>query len=559
MNGEMNEARAALERYFGFGAFRPGQADVLEAVFAGQNVLAVLPTGSGKSLCYQLPAVVRKGLTVVVSPLIALMRDQVRQLETRKIPAAALNSSNSGEENAAIEAGLRHGRYRLLYLSPERLSRSETQLLLREAGISLLAVDEAHCISQWGHDFRPEYLRIAQAAQAIGEPQLLAVTATANAPTRADIVKKLFPAGPRIFVGSFDRPNLYLSVRRTPNRVSEAAALIKRHQGASGIVYCRSRKDAGLLSEHLGRLGILALPYHAGLEASLRSAYEDEFLTHDGVVMVATIAFGMGIDKANVRFVCHSGLPDSIEAYYQEIGRAGRDGLAAETLALFSDAEIFVRERQIAASGWPRERKQIEKHKLKALIGFCETSRCRRQVLLAAFGETSEPCGNCDLCGAGFLFKAEMNARRAASALHRASLHLVPARLGSSLAGSFAAAAGARRRCLDEGIEGERDETAGGDQPPLPQLEAEVLELNELALTAAQASLLAALKAKRLELARRHRRPAEGIAPSRALIEMARRQPKTLLELLDIPGIPAESSALCAAGFLAIIAHHSGS
>lgn len=432
----MSEAKEALIRCFGFSAFRPGQEEILEAIFAGENVLAVMPTGSGKSLCYQLPAIVRKGLTVVVSPLIALMRDQVQQLRVHGIPAAALNSSNSAEDNAAIESGLRKGRYRLLYVAPERLVRPDTPPLLREAGANVLAIDEAHCISQWGHDFRPEYLGIAQAAQEIGDLQLIAVTATADAPTRADIIKKLFPAGPKTFVRSFDRPNLYLAMRRTSDVARQIAAMVERHRGSSGIVYCATRKDTERLSAYLGQIGVSALPYHAGLEPAARSAHEDEFLRHDGVVIVATIAFGMGIDKPNVRFVCHAGLPQSIEAYYQEIGRAGRDGLLAETLTLFSDADILLRERQINESDRPPERKRMEKRKLHALVALCESPRCRRQTLLAAFGETSEPCGNCDICNRKWpFFNGAIAAQKIMSAIHRTSGRFFAGHLANVLTG----------------------------------------------------------------------------------------------------------------------------
>ena len=432
----MQEAKGALTRVFGFAEFRPGQQEILKAVFAGENILAVMPTGSGKSLCYQLPAIVHKRLTIVVSPLIALMRDQVQQLQARGVAAAALNSSNSGEDNAAIEAALRRRRYRLLYVAPERLTRPGTPELLREAGASVFAVDEAHCVSQWGHDFRPEYLGLAGAAQAIGDVQLIAVTATADAPTRADIIKKLFSVEPRIFVRSFDRPNLHLAMARKTDPARQIEEMIERHKGQSGIVYCNARKGAEKLSQRFSHNGVLALPYHAGMEAAMRSTHQDEFLHHDGVVIIATIAFGMGIDKPNVRFVCHADLPQSIEAYYQEIGRAGRDGLPAETLTLFSDADILLRERQINESGAPQDRKRMEKRKLNALIALCESPNCRRQTLLAAFGEASKPCGNCDICdGKWALFNGAVAAQKLMSAIHRTSGRFFSGHLGNLLAG----------------------------------------------------------------------------------------------------------------------------
>ncbi|MCI0468329.1 MAG: DNA helicase RecQ [Beijerinckiaceae bacterium] len=437
----MDEAREALERVFGFPSFRPGQQEILEAVFAGENILAIMPTGSGKSLCYQLPAVVRKGLTIVVSPLIALMRDQVQQLRARGIAAAALNSSNSAEDNAEIEAGLRRGRYRLLYAAPERLVRPDTPALLREAGANVLAIDEAHCVSMWGHDFRPEYSGLAQAANAIGNLQLIAVTATADVPTRGDIVQKLFPDEPKIFLRSFDRPNIHLAMRRKRDHLRQVEAMVNRHRGSSGIIYCASRKSTEKLSGLLSQTGVPALPYHAGLDAAMRSAHEDEFLRHDGVVIVATIAFGMGIDKPNVRFVCHADLPQSIEAYYQEIGRAGRDGLPAETLTLFSDADMLLRERQIAENGAPPERKRLERRKLNALIALCESPSCRRQRLLAAFGEESLPCGNCDICqGKWPRFNGTIAAQKVMSAIHRTSGRFFSGHLANLLIGRATAA-----------------------------------------------------------------------------------------------------------------------
>ncbi|MGH6801462.1 MAG: RecQ family ATP-dependent DNA helicase, partial [Methylocella sp.] len=409
-------------RVFGFASFRPGQEEILKAVFAGENILAVMPTGSGKSLCYQLPAIVRKGLTIVVSPLIALMRDQVQQLQARGVAAAALNSSNSGEDNAAIEAGLRRKRFRLVYVAPERLVRPDTPELLREAGATVFAIDEAHCVSQWGHDFRPEYLDLGEAARAIGNLQLIAVTATADAPTRAEIIERIFPSPPRVFVRSFDRPNIRLAFERKVNAARQIGRALSRHKGESGIVYCASREGVERLSGTLSETGISALPYHAGLDADVRSRNQDEFLRNDGTVIVATIAFGMGVDKPNVRFVCHADLPHSIETYYHETGRAGRDGLPADTLTLFGDTDVFLRERQLVEGGLSPEG-QREKARLDGMLALCEAPRCRRQTLLAAFGEASDPCGNCDLCERRWpaFNNAAVAARSVTSALRRVS------------------------------------------------------------------------------------------------------------------------------------------
>jgi ATP-dependent DNA helicase RecQ len=561
------------------------------------------------------------------SKWMTLMRDQARQLQSRGIAAAALNSSNSGEDNAAIESGLRCRRYRLLYVAPERLVRPDTPALLREAGANVFAIDEAHCVSRWGHDFRPEYLGLAQAAQAIGNLQLIAVTATADAPTRADIVRKLFSAQPRVFVRSFDRPNLHLAMRRKTNPSQQIEAAVARHKGQSGIVYCGSRKGVEKLAETLSGKGILALAYHAGLDAGLRSARQDEFLRNDGTVIVATIAFGMGIDKPNVRFVCHADLPQSIEAYYQEIGRAGRDGLPAETLTLFSDSDIRLRERQISDSVAPQDRKRIEKRKLNALIALCESPRCRRQTLLAAFGEASKPCGNCDICdGKWPLFNGAIPAQKIMSAIRRTSGRFFPGHLANLLVGQASDAirrhghdllptfgvgkefnpaewrsifyqlhaadliaqdpedrdrwiiTGAGRAVLS----GEAPLTLRGDMTLLSGRtasvrrslgEIEVAQAKDPALarvafepvkpgvgttllTARQNSLFAALKAKRLEIARDQKQPAFVIFHDSILIEMARVRPKTREDLLLVPGVGPAKAARFGAIFLAVIANH---
>ncbi len=395
---EMNEARDALGRVFGFPSFRPGQEDVIAAVLAGENALAIMPTGSGKSLLYQLPAVVRPGLTIVVSPLIALMRDQVHQLRGHRIAAAALSSANTADENRAIEAGVAKGRTRLLYLAPERFVRPETIALLRQANPWLLAIDEAHCVSEWGHDFRPEYLDIAPAARAVGDLQIIAVTATAGPSTRAEIIERVFPAPPRVLVRSFDRPNIRLAFARKTNALRQVEQMITRHKGESGIVYCASRKGTERLAAALAVTGVPAIAYHAGLDADTRSRVQDEFIENDGVVAVATIAFGMGIDKPHVRFVCHADLPQSVESYYHETGRAGRDGLPSDTLTLYGDTDVFLRERKLSEEGVSPLGAR-ERHKLEGMRALCEAPRCRRETLLAAFGEaTSGPCGNCDLC-----------------------------------------------------------------------------------------------------------------------------------------------------------------
>jgi ATP-dependent DNA helicase RecQ len=421
MSDVLSNASALLHSVFGFGDFRPGQEEIVRAVLAGENVLAVMPTGSGKSLCYQLPAIARPGLTLVVSPLIALMRDQVRALGAAGVAAGSLNSSNDPAENARVLDLLRRRELRLLYVAPERLARPDTIEMLAECHVTLMAIDEAHCVSQWGHDFRPEYLALGNVARQIGgRLQTLALTATADAPTRGDIVGKLFPAPPRVFVRSFDRPNLRLAFKPKERSSRQVLSFVRGHEGESGIVYCASRRKVEELAAALVAAGIRARPYHAGLDKKVRDANQDAFQQEDGVVMTATVAFGMGIDKPDVRFVCHADLPSNVEAYYQEVGRAGRDGLPADTLTLYSLGDMQLRRLQIEQGDSPDERKRIERQRLGALLALAEAPRCRRQTLLAYFGEASEPCGNCDLCQEGVeLFDGTIEAQKAMSAIVR--------------------------------------------------------------------------------------------------------------------------------------------
>src|SRR5882757_2909660 len=427
MPPDLDSARSLLRSVFGFDSFRPGQEEVVRAVLSGEDVLAVMPTGSGKSLCYQLPALVRPGLAVVVSPLIALMRDQVKALSAAGVAAGSLNSSNDPAENSRVLSLLRRGALRLLYVAPERLTRDDTVQMLDEAGVSLMAIDEAHCVSQWGHDFRPEYLLLGGIARQLGNVQVMALTATADAPTRDDIVGKLFAsslhpghAPPRVFVRSFDRPNLRLSMRPKDRSSRQVLDFVKAHPGDSGIIYCASRRKVEELAETLKANGIRALPYHAGLDKSVRDANQDAFQLQDAVVMTATVAFGMGIDKPDVRFVCHADLPSNVEAYYQEIGRAGRDGLPADTLTLYGFDDMRLRRLQIEQGDQPDERKRIDRQRLNALLALAEAPRCRRQTLLAYFGEQSEPCGNCDLCQEKIeRFDGTIDAQKAMSAILR--------------------------------------------------------------------------------------------------------------------------------------------
>ena len=391
-------ALAILKDTFGYDGFRPGQAEIVAALMAGENVLAVMPTGSGKSLCYQLPALAGESLTVVVSPLIALMRDQVAALRLNGVAAGALNSAVPPDEAAQTRRRLRGGRLRLLYISPERLMRKEVLADLARLAPARFAIDEAHCISQWGHDFRPDYRRLAELPAHFPDARIGAFTATADAVTRQDIVDRLFGGAAKVFVAGFDRPNLQIGIAPRMSAPRQLDSLLDRHAGASGIVYTLSRKAAEQTAARLAAAGRAALPYHAGMEQADRDRNQDRFLTEDGVVMVATIAFGMGIDKPDVRFVAHLNIPSTVEAYYQEIGRAGRDGLPAETLMLYGMDDIRLRRLMIDDSDRPEEAKRVEHQRLNALLSLCETAGCRRQALLGYFGEACEPCGNCDRC-----------------------------------------------------------------------------------------------------------------------------------------------------------------
>jgi ATP-dependent DNA helicase RecQ len=418
--GDLSGARETLRKVFGFADFRAGQDDIIGAILDKRDVLAVMPTGGGKSLCYQLPALLRDGLTVVVSPLIALMRNQVAQLQAYGIAAGALNSSTGRDETAALLEAVSNRRLRLLYAAPERLAMAGTKALLQRAGVSLLAIDEAHCVSQWGHDFRPDYLNLGEVAAQLPDVQLLALTATADAATREDILSRLFVRTPAIFVHGFDRPNLSLAMRAKSDARRQLLDFTGGHRGESGIVYCSARKQTEELAEFFCEKGMTALAYHAGMDNAQRSHNQDRFLQEDGLIMVATVAFGMGIDKPDVRFVAHANLPKSIEAYYQEIGRAGRDGLPASTLTLYGFHDMRLRRQQIEESEAPDEQKRVERRRLDALIALCEAPRCRRQTLLAYFGESATPCGNCDLCAEGVeLIDGTILAQKALSAIAR--------------------------------------------------------------------------------------------------------------------------------------------
>ncbi|MGA7983052.1 MAG: DNA helicase RecQ, partial [Chromatiaceae bacterium] len=389
-----------LNRVFGYASFRDAQQQIVDQVIAGGDALVLMPTGGGKSLCYQVPALLRPGTAVVVSPLIALMQDQVDALRQLGVRAAFLNSSLPYDAAQAVEQALLSGELDLIYVAPERLLTDRFLSLLNRVRVALFAIDEAHCVSQWGHDFRPEYIQLSLLHERWPEVPRIALTATADAPTRNEIVNRLQLGEARQFVSSFDRPNIrYRIIHKEQPRRQLLDFLREEHPSDSGIVYCLSRRKVEETAALLCGQGFRALPYHAGLTAETRRANQSDFLRGEGVIIVATIAFGMGIDKPDVRFVAHLDLPKSVEAYYQETGRAGRDGLPADAWMTYGIGDVVTLRRLIEDSEADERFKRVELHKLNALLGLCETTECRRRVMLNYFGEPlDDPCGNCDTC-----------------------------------------------------------------------------------------------------------------------------------------------------------------
>lgn len=590
----MTDPKRLLADIFGFDDFRPGQKEIVEAVCAGQNTLAIMPTGGGKSLCFQLPALARDGLTVVISPLIALMRDQVRALTAAGVSAGALTSGNTEQETDAVFDALRDGTLKLLYIAPERLASSGTRDMLGRAHCTMIAVDEAHCVSQWGHDFRPDYLRIGELRRALGVP-LAAFTATADAETREEIVTRLFDGeAPQTFMQGFDRPNLNLAfeVKDQPRR--QILDFANARKGQSGIVYCGTRAKTETLAQALRDAGHSACHYHGGMEADARREVERRFSQEDGLVVVATIAFGMGVDKPDIRWVAHADLPKSIEGYYQEIGRAGRDGTPADTLTLYGPDDIRFRRQQIDEGLAPNDRKAADHARLNALLGLAEALECRRTPLLGYFGDTDITCGNCDLCEkAPDTFDGTQAVRKALSAILRTGEyfgagHLIDILLGKttdkvqarghdqlptfgiggefdkrgwqavfrqmmghdlirpdpSRHGAFRMTEAARPILRDEASITLRRDTirSGANRPAVRTL-----------VSDEDAPLLSALKAKRRAFAEAARVPAYVIFNDKTLIEMAETRPATLDDFARISGVGAKKLDSFGAAFLEVI------
>jgi ATP-dependent DNA helicase RecQ len=389
-----------LQTVFGYDQFRLQQEAIIQRLLAGQNAAVIMPTGGGKSICYQIPALMRKGTGIVVSPLISLMQDQVDALKQLDICAEYLNSNLDGGQQYRVIEALLSGSLDLLYVAPERLMMPDFLNLLTRVDLSLLAIDEAHCISQWGHDFRPEYRKLAEVRNQFPNVPCIAATATADDPTRREIVQQLHIEDEGLFVAGFDRPNIRYAVVQKNNAKQQLLRFIEtQHSKDAGIVYCLSRRKVEDVAQWLVEQGHNALPYHAGLAAEVRLENQDRFLKEEGLIVVATIAFGMGIDKPNVRFVAHMDIPKSPESYYQETGRAGRDGLPANAWMTYGLADVVLMQKILSDSEADEEHKRVEWHKFNALVGYCESAQCRRQVLLSYFGDTmDEPCGNCDTC-----------------------------------------------------------------------------------------------------------------------------------------------------------------
>jgi ATP-dependent DNA helicase RecQ len=582
-----DRAQLILRQIFGYESFRGHQEEIIRHVVAGGDCLVLMPTGGGKSLCFQIPALVRPGVGIVVSPLIALMKDQVDALRQAGVRAAALNSALGPGEAVAIERAMRQGELDLVYVAPERLVTPRCLELLGETEIALFAIDEAHCVSQWGHDFRPEYLQLSVLHERFPKVPRIALTATADGPTRRDIVERLALGEARIFAAGFDRPNIrYRVVPKKDAKAQLLAFIAEEHAGDAGIVYCQTRRKVEEVADWLALKGRLALPYHAGLESAKRQRHQDRFLKEEGVIIVATVAFGMGIDKPNVRFVVHLDAPKSLEAYYQETGRAGRDGLPADAWMTYGMADVMALMGLLEGADIDERQRRIERQKLNALLGYCETAGCRRQVLLGYFGERDHPpCGNCDICLQPVtVWNGLVAAQKALSAVFRTGQrfgvqHLIDVllgkvsdrirQLGHDRIKTFGVGAelakeewrSVFRQLVAQGhlavdVEGHGGLYLGETAPAVLRGEVPVafrkdLEVGRIrrranraagglptaALNSAEEGLWQRLRARRLDLAREQGVPPYVIFHDATLMEMVRRRPRTLADLSQIPGV----------------------
>ncbi len=595
----LEQAQRILKDVFGYDSFRGRQGAIIERVASGGDALVLMPTGGGKSLCFQVPALLRDGLAVVVSPLIALMDDQVATLEELGVAAVALNSTLEAEQQRDIAARIRRGEIKMLYLAPERLVQPRMLDFLQQLQIALFAIDEAHCVSQWGHDFRPEYLQLGQLAELFPLVPRIALTATADMRTREEIVNRLHLQNAERFLSSFDRPNIFYRIVPKEQPRKQLLAFLAARKGDAGIVYCLSRKKVEEVASFLTEQGFPALPYHAGLPAELRAFNQKRFLNEEGLIMVATIAFGMGIDKPNVRFVAHLDLPKSLEAYYQETGRAGRDGLPADAWMAYGLQDMIFLKQMLANSEGDERHKRVEQHKLDAMLALCEETRCRRQVLLAYFDEElPQPCGHCDNCTDGVqTWDATEPARQALSAIYRSGQrygvgHLVDILLGRdnekmrglghqhlSVFGVGSALSEGEWRSLfrqlvarglaDVDLEGFGGLRLSDSCRPLLRGEVSLQLRRDLKpQQSAKASGSAArqlvrgdereqweaLRALRKRLAQEHAVPPYVIFPDATLLEMLRSKPTTMDEMARVSGVGARKLERYGEAFLEVLA-----